>query len=466
MRTRPLSITHRQKIEQLQQAIERQRGQPLTLTYGKGNSNTTRSKSYKKGCASLSCHSLNQVIKIDQDKKRIWVEPRLTMEELVKATLPYGLMPPTVPEFKGITVGGAILGAAAESSSHQWGIFHDSCTGLHFLNGKGELIQTTPDRNEDLYYGLSGSYGSLGLLVAAEIQLVPAQKSVRLTYHNFESAHLALEKMQTLVGNCDFVDGIIFASNHTVLISGKLTEEPAPPYFQQWFAKQVQQNSAPQLMPLYDYLFRYDQGAFWMGSFLFSLPFLTRYLTQGLLNIWPNQGWFTETEIAKFKSLPLPGILATVTQPLMKSQRLWGLLHKAERWVQDRLVIQDFCIPFPQAAPFLSEILRDPGTFPIWLCPIQGTTTPQFLSPHYGHPLFLNFGIYGVPSYSAPMSQIMNKLENTTRIFNGRKVLYSRSFYDSKTFWQIYPKSDYDQLRQKTYACGIWRDLTEKVLSE
>jgi FAD/FMN-containing dehydrogenase len=39
------------------------------------------------------------------------------MDKLVKATLKYGLVPPVVTEFPGITVGGAIQGAAAETSS-------------------------------------------------------------------------------------------------------------------------------------------------------------------------------------------------------------------------------------------------------------------------------------------------------------------------------------------------------------
>jgi hypothetical protein len=462
-----MTSNHQKKIIALQQEIRKQAA-PLALTYGKGYSNTTRSKSYKKGCLPLPCNSLNQIIQIDTQKKRLWTEPRVTMEALVKATLAHGLIPSIVPEFKGITVGGAIMGAAAESSSHRCGIFHDSCTELHFINGKGELQKASPEINSDLFYGLSGSYGSLGLLTSAELQLIPAKKCVKLSYQRFEDPSQALEKLQAMIGGLDFVDGVMFSRDHILIISGELSDEVAPaPSQGLWFAKLLQQGQAPSLMPLFDYLFRYDQGAFWMGTFLFSFPFLARYLGQGLMKIWPDRGRFTTKEIAKFKALPFPSTSAMhLTRPLVGSQPLWGLLHKAEKWVQDRLIIQDFCIPFSNAASFLKEVIKEPGTFPIWLCPIKGTHSPQFLAPHYGHAYFLNFGIYGSPSYSAPMSKIMKKLEELTQTLMGRKVLYSRSYYDTNTFWQIYPKSHYDHLRQKTHAQGVWRNLTEKVLSE
>lgn len=461
---------HTQKIKKLQKEIRQRRGStPLSFVHGKGHSNTTRSKSYNRDTSSLICNTLNQVIKLDRGKQRICVEPRVTMEELVAATLPFGLLPSVIAEFKGITVGGAIMGGAAESSSHRQGIFHDHCTEVHIFNGKGEIVRASPQENVDLFYGLSGSYGSFGLLVSAEIQLIPVKNAVLLTYHTFSNAQDALQQMQDMVETCDFLDGILFSKEHAVIISGRFVDATAVSALSQasWFAQKVKDNRAETLMPLFDYLFRYDQGAFWMGAFLFSLPFLTRFIGQGVLNIWPNKGRFTPKEVEQFKHLPFPGkFFTTLARPFMNSQCLWGLLHKAEKWIQERLIIQDFCIPSPQAAHFLDQILNDPGTFPIWLCPIKGTYQPQFLAPHFGHPSFINFGIYGSPSHAAPMQLMMKKLEHITQNLGGRKVLYSRSYYNEDTFWKIYSKKDYEHLRKKMHAAGVWRHLTEKVLSE
>src|SRR5262249_22668300 len=150
---------------------------------------------------------------------------------------------------------------------------------------------------------------------------------------------------------------------------------------------------------------------------------------------------------------------------LMASSHLWSLYHKAEQWLQQRLIIQDCCIPLAQAASFLVQVLKDPGTFPIWLCPLQGTSTPQFLAPHYGHSHLMNFGIYGICSYAASMTAIIRELEQQTHLHEGRKVLYSLSSYSESEFWKIYPQKEYKKLQQKTHAKGVWRELTEKVLS-
>ena len=44
-------------------------------------------------------------------------QAKVTMEQLVQSTLPHGVIPAVVPELKAITVAGAIVGAALESSS-------------------------------------------------------------------------------------------------------------------------------------------------------------------------------------------------------------------------------------------------------------------------------------------------------------------------------------------------------------
>ena len=114
---------HSKKIEQLQArmrdllAQRRSQDNPpcISLQYHSSNSYTTRTKSYKQKCYSLDCGPLNDVIQIDPQRRIAIVEPRVTMEELLHATLPYGLTVPIIPEIKGITVGGAIMGMAGES---------------------------------------------------------------------------------------------------------------------------------------------------------------------------------------------------------------------------------------------------------------------------------------------------------------------------------------------------------------
>lgn len=494
-------LEHSKKIMQLQRQIKEQflSGQsqeissPIALQYHSDNSNTTRSKSYKNACNNLDFRSLNRVIQIDTEKRIALVEPRVTMEALVKATLPYGLTVPVIPEFKGITVGGAIMGGAAESSSHRWGLFNDVCTAFEIICGDGTLMRVSPDENPDIFHGISGSYGSLGALVLAEIKLIPAKKFVHIRYHFFSRPSEAIDcirKLSYTPEAPDFLDGIVFAKNLAVVIEGAMqSEENLPqrlPHFKlnsissEWYYQHVKKLACEAVFPTYEekmtlqeYLFRYDQGAFWMGAYLLKPTFLNNFIKQGLFNLGkkPHKR-FNEAEIQKLHKIQREGtFLQTLLRPLLTSQQLWKFLHKAEKWVLERIVLQDFCIPEANATHFLEELSIHSGIFPLWLCPIKGTRHPQIFAPHLltkedqeSH--FINIGVYGIPSTCTPTEQITSKLEQKAKSCGGRKVLYSQSHYTQNEFWEIYCHKTYDKLRTKTSAKKIWHEITEKVLSQ
>src|ERR1700733_4642805 len=87
-----------------------------TVTLGaKAPSNTLRNGTYKKNALKIDFSKLNKIIEINENELFAIVEPRITFFELCKETLKLGLIPLVVPEFKTITVGGAIMGAAIES---------------------------------------------------------------------------------------------------------------------------------------------------------------------------------------------------------------------------------------------------------------------------------------------------------------------------------------------------------------
>jgi delta24-sterol reductase len=489
---------HSQKIKQLQESIRyfissKEISSPLALHYHTGYSNTTRQKSYKRHCPKLDFGQLNEVIQIDLERKVAIVEPRVTMEALLQATLAYQLMPPLLPEFKGITVGGAIMGGAGESSSLHWGCFNDICDCYEIICGNGHLLKASPSENQDIYYGIASSYGSLGALVSAAIQLVPAPDFVYLRYHFFSNPLEALEKMQDLfqgIKGPDFLDGIIFNQNLSVIVEGNLHPEESSvshrPLFSfnssqaEWFYQHVkrvalhsQANLYEEKMSLEDYFFRYDLGGFWMGAYLFHIPFLWRFISQGMLGFRKiNKENFSESEIHRFHEIPDPPLLGRVLfRPFLKAQTLWALLHKAENWIQNRMIIQDFCIPASNAMKFCKDILNPPIVFPIWLCPIKGTHMPQIFAPHllvnnHTDKHLINFGLYGIPWQASSIRYLTRKLEQDAHSYGGRKALYSHSYYTSEEFWQIYSRKDYEALRKRMWAQGIWHEITEKVLSE
>lgn len=480
-----MKLNHDTKVKKLQEKVGQFAGKsPLSWSSSRGYSNTTRPKSYKQGHENLDLSQFDQIISIDPENRVIHVEPRVTMEALVQALLPYRLMVPVVPEFKGITVGGAIMGAGAESSSFKWGCFHDACLSYEILCGDGNVKRVTPQENPALFYGMAGSYGSFGLLLSAEIKLIPIQDYVQVRTHAFtdplEALKFLKERSQSDTPP-DFLDGIICHGNLACIMEGYFqTRETAPQFSlkkrsSKWFAQHIQEIAVPgkivdMSMSTYEYLFRYDLGVFWMAAYLLRLPLMARFASQGYFKLLKAPSGFNEEEVKNFHHLQYPGFLKrALFHPFMHSQHLWNLLHHAEKWVEKRTIIQDFCIPEKNVEAFFSEIKQDPGIFPLWLCPIKGTRHPQIFAPHLlpenlENPLFINFGIYGIPSGPSPMNEVLKRLEQLVKKNQGRKVLYSHSEYSEEEFWQIYSRKDYERLRNQTGSDGIWHSITEKLL--
>jgi len=100
--------------------------------------------------------SLNHVLSVNQKTKTCLVEPNVPMDQLVDATMPYGLVPPVVMEFPGITVGGGFAGTAGESSGFRHGFFEDTVNSIEIVLATGEVVSASPHERSDLFYGASG----------------------------------------------------------------------------------------------------------------------------------------------------------------------------------------------------------------------------------------------------------------------------------------------------------------------
>lgn len=250
--------SHHKKVKQLQDSL---RTSTMQVSLTNSNSNTLRNGAYKKNLHKLDLSSLNQVLQIDEES--ITVEPRITMESLVAQTLKQNLMPAVVPEFRTITVGGAIMGTALESSSFRYGQFSDICLEYELILGDGSLVTASATENADLFYAMSGSYGTLALLTAVKLRLIPSKPSVALTFSYSDT-------FPTFESSGDFLEGLLLAPSQFVTIEGNLSEKPTAllPYWSSWFIQKILEKKSTLHLSIEDYLFRYDRGAFWMGRAL------------------------------------------------------------------------------------------------------------------------------------------------------------------------------------------------------
>ncbi|MEK7095709.1 MAG: FAD-binding oxidoreductase [Patescibacteria group bacterium] len=410
-----------------------------------GSTNSTRAFQTDRQ-TSVDVSHLNSIIKINEEQQYALVEPNVPMDVLVNETLKYGLLPPVVPEFPGITVGGGVQGGAEESSSFKHGLLHSCCLEYEIILGNGKTLVASPVKNSDLFYGTACSYGSLGVITLIKLKLIPAKKFVNLTYHKVSSFEEALKQLKLLAAtDIDFLDCIMFSRCYGVIMSGKLSddERSAAVTFSkatdEWFyihVRKVGKRSPKytETIPVKEYLFRYDRGTFWTGHLGFKIikvPFnrLTRYLLDKACRTRTSYRFLHETNLSQ------------------------------------RYMFQDFNISLENSLEFLVEVDRRLQIYPLWLCPLKPDNQHK-LTANYttSNNLVINIGVWGeIGKDFSRFLHLNKKFENLATKLAGRKMLYAHAYYSKKDFWQIYDHKWYEGLRLKYKASKVFPDIYDKT---
>lgn len=426
-------------VREIAAAVERFREAGVTPRITHGSTNSTRPQS-DLGEGVIDVGGLDRVLEVDEEERRAVVEPNVPMDALVDATLEHGLVPPVVMEFPGITVGGGIQGGAGESSSFRHGAFHRTFDRYELVLGDGEVVEASVEEREDLFRGTACSYGSLGVLTRARIGLVPATRYVTLEYRRVDGAEEAVEEIRRAVaGDADFVDGILFGPDRGVVMVGWRSDERVGPVRRfrrrtdEWFylhARDVAERRERHVesIPLRDYLFRYDRGAFWMGERAFrrfDIPF-NRY-TRALLD------------------------------PMFHTRALYDVLHAGD--LARRYIIQDLCLPREEAEGFIDWVDRELGIYPLWLCPLRPELDIPLSPTTLDTDLVINVGVWGDPGRE-DMVAANRAVEREVLDRDGIKVLYAHQYFPEDEFWEMFDRSEYGALRER-YRGGTFRDLYE-----
>lgn len=428
-----------------------------------GSTNSTRQSQHRRDKI-IDTSKLRNVLLVDVKKKVALVEPNVAMDALIEATVLYShLVPPVVMEFPGITAGGGFSGTSGESSSFRYGFFDRTVNWIEIVLPNGEVVTASSIVKPDLFWGAASSFGTLGVITLLEIQLIEAKQFVQLTYHAVTNMSLAIKKMEeaTADPSNDYLDGIVLAKDSIIVCSGRLMNSVATGVKVQkftrakdpWFylhAKSVtSQATHPivELVPLVDYLFRYDRGGFWVGRYAFKY-FLT----------------------------PFNRVSRYLLDYFMHTRVMYHALHKSG--LSQNIIIQDTAIPFPVAEEFVNWLHDKFHLYPLWLCPLRqggkAARSPYGLlaeKPIAGAPEYLmNFGVWGPgPTNRRDFVTANQRLEQTVQRLGGKKWLYAHAYYSEEEFWSIYNREEYDALRRKyhaTYLPSIYDKVKVDVAME
>ncbi|MCW2654697.1 MAG: FAD/FMN-dependent dehydrogenase [Mycobacterium sp.] len=412
-----------------------------SVRLAKPTSNLFRARA-KRDAPGLDTSGLTGVISVDPLARTADVAGMCTYEDLVAATLPYGLSPLVVPQLKTITLGGAVTGLGIESASFRNGLPHESVVEMDILTGSGDMLTASPNKHADLFRGFPNSYGTLGYSVRLKIELEQVKPFVALKHLRFHSLPDLMSTMDRIVETggldgvkVDYLDGVVFSADESYLCLGVQTTTPGPvsDYTgQNIYYRSIQHDDGEKAdrLTIHDYLWRWDIDWFWCSrAFGAQNPRLRR--------LWPRR--------------------------YRRSSFYWKLIAYDNKFhIADRIetrggrpprerVVQDVEVPIGRCLEFLDWFLTNVPIEPVWLCPLRLRDPDGW--PLYplrpGH-TYVNVGFWSSVPAGSVEGETNRRIEKRISELDGHKSLYSDAFYSAEEFDELYGGETYKTLK-KTY---------------
>lgn len=242
----------------------------------------------------------------------------------------------------------------------------------------------------------------------------------------------------------DFIECLMFSETKGSVVTGKLSDEalgrpkrfsrPFDTWYYLYVEKTLEGSSVVQdSIPLKDYLFRYNRGAFWGGKQAFD-HFGVKF-----------------TAFNRF-----------ILDPLMRTRKLYQALQSSA--AAQVYICQDIVLPSSTTASFLRYISTNYRMFPTGFCPILSEPKSPLQCNGLEETMLFNVGVYGirVENYDN-FVKINRDIEQKTHEFGGKKWFYAHSYYSENDFWSIYDKKWYDKLRKK-YKSDYLPNIYDKIV--
>ncbi|MEO5927345.1 MAG: FAD-binding oxidoreductase [Patescibacteria group bacterium] len=419
---------------------------------GKPSSNLFRTRVQERS-TKVNVRDFNHVISVDAENLTAEVEGMTTYEEFVRVALLHGCLPTVVPELKSITLGGAVTGIGIESSSFKFGLVHETVLEIDVLLGDGRVVTCTADNeHRDLFFGFANSYGTLGYALRLKVKLLRAKPFVKLERETFTETTKFLTAIKNAClkaredGSADYIDGAILPDGKLYLTRGTFVET-APNisdytegniYYKSLATKRTDYVTAEQ------YIWRWDTDWFWCSRFFGAENPFIRRIVYGKKRLrsttyWKIRDYCNRHGITKF---------------------LEYFRGRSEP------VIQDVEIPIDQSEKFLSFFKEKIGIAYVWICPTMQLDPTKAFDLYAMDPntLYLNFGFWDGVKSEKEDGYYNQLIEEKVKELDGKKSLYSTSYYSRDEFWSLYNKPRYDELKQKYDPSSALKNLYDKCV--
>ena len=459
-------MDHDERVQAVcEQVKARPASQKITLRK-KRPGHTPHDYGYKAGKHVVDLTQLDHVLSLDREQRLVICEGEVNMGQLCKATMPYGFVPAVVPELETFTVGGLIGGLGIETSAHRYGIFPMNVPWFDAVLGNGEVVRCDEQQNAELFRALPGSYGTLGLVTRAAVQLVPCKPFVCSRYYHFAKASDYVAAFARALDEHHFVEGMVMGPDSHVLVAGDMSDarpgldtyhamKSGNLWYYEHAAKQARHHRED-LVPTYEYLFRHMRSLLWVSRF------------------------------ANFLHLPMTRLGRYLLDERVMNELLrFGLTSAIPTEARERsVVMQDVAVSLERLEEGIAYAKQHFGVYPFWNCaaghPQRGPyvegrgNAMHFIVDHrlsaeerqvieQRTRYMVDIGLYGEPTVSNFRHRSAIR---ALQSFANMPAMWGVCYLDREDFRRLYGIEAYEALRPKYHADAAFSHIEEKVLNQ
>ncbi len=449
---------YNKKIEKISNVLKT--NDRLVTTNRKGHNH--RDLNFKKNQKRIDTNSLDNVLSITEN--HIDCESAVNVGKINRLTIEKDKIVPSLPEGDNFTVGGCLGGIALGSNSYSNGFFNNNVIDFDIVLGNGEIIRDVSENNNpDLYYGVGGTYGTVGIITRVKLKLIPCMPYVKVDYLHHNSFDGFYSNFRQIINDSkdDFVEAFVNNRNDFTIVvanyledvdSGEILVTRDKDMFKQrdmCLYAQIAQKKESNYLRLVDYLERYSYSAFW-GHYLYTPRKIRDFVYAGL-------------------------IYATIPKKLLKSDELninkyfTATSHIVGDYTRDEYVLAtDIGVPLSKLKEALDLVDNMTKTYPLWICPsidhyhpdkIFCTRKPEMCKDN----IILDLGIYGIKNTRIPSRKVNKVFERFSFSHGVFKGFFSTCYFDYNDFWNHFDKEKYEKLRKKYHADGKFMDVYDKI---
>ncbi len=150
-------------------AKARKKGQQISLVGGgfsQGNQTCANT------AVQINTREMNQLIHIDLEKSLVTVQAGMTWQRLQGQLEPFGLSVAAMQSYNDFTIGGS-LGVNAHGQDIHHNPVSESVTSLKVLLTDGNHIRASRTENPEIFHGVIGTYGLIGIITEVTLNFVP-----------------------------------------------------------------------------------------------------------------------------------------------------------------------------------------------------------------------------------------------------------------------------------------------------